>query len=984
MRQTISATAASVLILMGSICAKTTKAQDIIDLSGQWEFQIDRTDTGISEQWWNNTLDDNIQLPGSMPQRLKGDKPTVETVWTGSLYDSSYFYNPYMEPYRRADNLKLPFFLTPDRHYVGTAWYKRTVEIPADWAGRHIVLFLERPHISTRLWVNGTDAGSCNSLCVPHVYDITDIVKQGSNDITLRINNDADEVGVGADSHSVTDQTQGNWNGVVGRIELQSFPAVYAEDIQIYPDIHNKQAKVKVTLKQQNPSGEPRATVSLKAAAFNTTTPHEVSATPTTVSLIDGTAIAETTLDMGDDMLLWDEFNPSLYELTAEISSEYGTDVQKRTFAMREFKIEGKMFYVNGRLTLLRGTVENCDFPLTGYAPMDEEDWERVFRICRSYGLNHARFHSFCPPEAAFDAADRVGFYLQPEGPSWPNHGIKLGNGMPIDDYLMAETQRMNKFYGNHPSFCMLACGNEPAGNWVEWVSNFVDYWKKTDSRHVYTGASVGGGWAWQPKSMYHVKAGARGLDNWRQHAPETMDDFRNKIDTVSVPFVSHETGQWCVFPNFDEISKYTGVNKAKNFEIFRDILNDNNMGSMAHKFMMASGKLQTLCYKHEIERTLRTPDYAGFELLALNDYSGQGTALVGVTDVFFDEKEYCSPNEFKEFCSPTVLLARIPKFTYWNNELFNASVEIVHYGMAAIDNAEVSYHITDQYGKTYYEGTVCQADIPLGNNIQLGNISVALDEITKATKLTLEISLTGTYMNDGEQEQTSVKNHWNIWVYPSDTQDYMKQCAAQEDIYVANQMDDKAIETLQNGGNVLITAAGNVSYGEGIVQQFTPVFWNTSWFKMRPPHTTGLYIEKSHPLFRLFPTDYYSDMQWWELVNKQQVMLFSDFPADFQPIVQSIDTWFLSRKIGMLYEANVLNGKLMMTTMPLKADCQSPVTAQMLRAIMEYMASDEFRPAYTLELSCIEDLFTKETPAVNLYTNESPDELKPKLNATK
>lgn len=262
---------------------------------------------------------------------------------------------------------------------------------------------------------------------------------------------------------------------------------------------------------------------------------------------------------MGEKMQLWDEFNPALYELTAEVSSEHGTDKQTRTFGMREFKIDGKMFYVNGRLTQLRGTVENCDFPLTGYAPMDEESWERVFRICRSYGLNHMRFHSFCPPEVAFAAADRVGFYLQPEGPSWPNHGVKLGNGMYIDRYLMEETQRMNKAYGNYASFCMMACGNEPAGNWVAWVSDFVDYWKKTDSRHVYTGASVGGGWAWQPKSMYHVKAGVRGLDEWRRRAPESMSDFRAKIDTVSVPFVSHETGQWCVFPNFDEISKYDG-----------------------------------------------------------------------------------------------------------------------------------------------------------------------------------------------------------------------------------------------------------------------------------------------------------------------------------------------------------------------------------------------------------------------------------------
>ena len=378
-------------------------------------------------------------------------------------------------------------------------------------------------------------------------------------------------------------------------MELQSTPLIYADDIQVYPDIHKKTATVRLVLKQHKAKGRPEAKVTLAAQSFNTEHTHNVPAVTRTVQLKKGQAEVEMTLDMGDDMQLWDEFSPALYRLTATVATSDGTDTQTRTFGMREFKIEGKMFYVNGRITQLRGTVENCDFPLTGYAPMDVASWERVFRICRSYGLNHMRFHSFCPPAAAFEAADLVGFYLQPEGPSWPNHGVKLGNGMYIDKYLMQETQRMNKFYGNHPSFCMMACGNEPAGNWVEWVSGFVDYWRQTDSRHVYTGASVGGGWAWQPKSMYHVKAGVRGLDEWRRRAPETLSDFGAKIDTVSVPFVSHETGQWCVFPNFDEISKYTGVNKAKNFEIFRDILNDNHMGQMGHKFMMASGKLQAL-----------------------------------------------------------------------------------------------------------------------------------------------------------------------------------------------------------------------------------------------------------------------------------------------------------------------------------------------------------------------------------------------------
>lgn len=971
------------LAMLALIGNSRLSAQDKIDVSGQWEFQIDRSDRGTDEKWYARQLEDHILLPGSMPQRLKGDCPSVKTQWTGSLYDSSYFYNPYMEKYRRDDNFKLPFFLTPDRHYVGTAWYRKTVSVPGAWKDKRVVLYLERPHIATELWVNGKKAGSDNSLCVPHCYDVTDYIKTGKNVFALRIDNNIQGVCVGADSHSVTDQTQGNWNGVVGRMELQMTPLLYAEDLQIYPDIHSKTATVRIKLKQRRAKGQAWAEVRLSAKSFNTNVTHELPVISRRVELKKGEAEVEMILEMGEKMQLWDEFTPALYELTAEISCGKSMNRLTRTFGMREFKIKGKTFYVNGRPTQLRGTVENCDFPLTGYAPMDEASWERVFDICRRYGLNHMRFHSFCPPEAAFAAADRAGFYLQPEGPSWPNHGVKLGNGMYIDKYLMEETQRMNKVYGNHASFCMMACGNEPAGNWVEWVSDFVDYWKKTDSRHVYTGASVGGGWAWQPKSMYHVKAGVRGLDEWRRSAPESMYDFRAKIDTVSVPFVSHETGQWCVFPNFDEIGKYTGVNKAKNFEIFRDILDSNHMGRMAHKFMMASGKLQTLCYKHEIERTLRTPGYAGFQLLALNDYSGQGTALVGVTDVFFDEKEYCSDEDFREFCSPTVLLARIPRFTYWNNEMFTAQIETSHYGKAPLHHVKVSYRIRDRYGRVYGQGLVSDRDIPLGNCNKLGVAELKLDKVAEARQLTLELELHGMYDQNGKPEKVYSRNHWDFWVYPTRTMDELSAMET-DGLYITDRMDEEAERVLRAGGKVLVEAAGQIAYGNGIVQQFTPVFWNTSWFKMRPPHTTGLYIEHYHPLFRNFPTDYHSDMQWWDLVNRKQVMLFSDFPADFQPIVQSIDTWFLSRKIGMLFEANTGGGRLLMTTMPLHADGKAPAIAQMRMAIISYMLSDDFRPRHTVDLQCVKDLFTKETPKVNMYTKDSPDELKPKLNAKK
>ena len=840
----------SIAIVFASVLTATGQNHSF-SLSGKWDFQIDREDGGIKEQWFNKSLDESINLPGSMPEKLKGDNVTARTQWTGSLYDSSYYFNPYMEKYRIEGQVKLPFFLTPDKHYVGVAWYQKKVTIPSDWKGERIILFLERPHIETTVWVNTKEIGMQNSLCVPHVYDLTSAVTPGKPcRITIRVDNRIKEINVGPDSHSITDQTQGNWNGIVGKIELQTTPKVYFDDIQVYPDLSNGKALVRMNVKS---SSTAKGEITLSAESFNTDTRHNVPPVQQSFRIQAGDNRVEMELPMGKDFLTWDEFNPALYKLTAMLNSGKQSEKKQVQFGMRDFKIEGKWFYVNGRKTMLRGTVENCDFPLTGYAPMDVASWERVFRICRNYGLNN----------------------------------------------------------------------------------------------------------------QYHVKAGARGL-SWAGSQPESMSDYRAKIDSVKQPYVSHETGQWCAFPNFSEIRKYTGVNKAKNFEIFQDILNDNHMGSMGHDFMMASGKLQAICYKHEIEKTLRTPDYAGFQLLALNDYSGQGTALVGLLDVFFEEKGYINADEFRRFCSPTVPLARIPKFVYTNDETFHADIEVSHFGAAPLQGAKTVYSIKDEYGKVYAHGTVGTQNIPVGNLCPLGSVDMKLSGITRPQKLNMEIRIEGS----------NAVNDWDFWVYPAQVE------LAQGNVYTTDTLDAKAISILQEGGNVLITAAGKIQYGKEVKQYFTPVFWNTSWFKMRPPHTTGIFLNEYHPLFREFPTEYHSNLQWWELLNKAQVMQFTGFPAEFQPTIQSIDTWFINRKIGMLFEANVLNGKLIMTSMDITSKPEKRVVArQMHKAILDYMNSDAFRPTANIAPELIQELFTKVAGDVKSYTKDSPDELKPKIN---
>ena len=954
-----------IALVLFTFCALSIQllmsVENTIDLKGKWSFVMDEKDQGITQKWFSKRLNDSVNLPGSMVENMKGYDITLETKFTASIYDSSWFFNPYMAKYRQPGNIKMPFWLTQLKHYVGLAWYQKEVNIPASWSGSHITLKLERPHFITQLWIDDIEAGTQNSLTVPHVFDLSKLLTPGKHFVSIRIDNRLTSMDVGTNSHSVTDQTQGNWNGIVGDIQLKSGSLQYLNDIQVFPDLKNKSVLVKIqinNLKNKPVSGK----ITLSAMSFNSSKNHIVSPVEVPISLTNKETNLEITLPMGEGMLLWDEFDPALYNLTATIKIDNQSDSKIVEFGMREITIQGKYFYINGNKTVLRGTVENCVFPLTGYAPMDEPSWERVFRICKSYGLNHMRFHSYCPPEAAFKAADRIGFYLQPEGPSWPNHSTQLGRGLPIDTYLLDETKRMVKEYGNYASFTFLAAGNEPRGAWVPWVSKFVDYWKATDKRRLYTGASVGNGWAWQPKSQYHVKAGARGL-TWSNDRPESMSDYRSKIDTVKQPYVSHETGQWCAFPNFEEIKKYTGITRAKNFELFQEDLADHDMANQSHDFLIASGKLQTLCYKHEIEKTLRTPDYAGFQLLGLNDYSGQGTALVGVLDAFWDEKGYTTAPDFRRFCNSTVPLLRTEKFVYKNNETLTAKVEIAHFGKAPLLNAKTLWRILNEDGVVLKQGVISQKDIPVGNDFEAGTLNFNLSEYKKAIKLKLEIAIDGTeFIND-----------WNFWVYP-----VQSQKVNTAGIYIANTLDAQAISHLNDGGKVLLLAAGHIQFGKEVAQFYQPVFWNTSWFKMRPPHTTGILVKNTHPVFTDFVTESWGDLQWWELINHAQTMLLTDFPKGFQPIVQPIDTWFLNRKLGMLFESNVGKGKLIMTSIDLTSDLDKrPVAAQLYKSILNYMHSDKFKPSVTVEMKVIKELYEKNSEVINTYTKSSPDELK-------
>lgn len=907
-------------------------------LAGTWRFELDRADVGVSQRWFERELKDKIRLPGALQNQGFGDDITVDTKWTGDVGSDRWRRLPEYAPYRQPGNIKVPFFLQPAKHYVGAAWYQRDIEIPKAWAEKRVLLTLERPHWGTHLWLDDRFIGTNISLSTPHLYELGTDLQPGRHTLTVRVDNRV-LVEVGDWSHSVSDHTQGNWNGVIGRIELSATALVWIEDLQVYPNVESKSVKVKGRI--GNATGragrgklelmhEPEGVAQARQETL------EVS-----WQAAGGNFEAEFALHGGVEP--WDEFHSARYHLQAILE---GQDAKSLTLGLRNITTRGRQFLLNGHPTFFRGTLECCIFPKTGYPPTDVESWRRIIRVCKEHGLNHIRFHSWCPPEAAFEAADELGFYYQVECGVW----TQPGNGKPIDQWLYDESQRIVRAYGNHPSFMLLTHGNEPHGpKREEYLAKWVELWKR-DGRFLVTSGSA---YPQLPENQYHVHHVGRGPGGWLGR------DYRQQYEQYNVPIIIHEMGQWCVYPKFDEVKKYTGPLKPKNFDIFRDSLAAHGMFNQWRDFVRASGKLQVQCYKEEIEAAFRTPGVGGVQLLDLHDFPGQGTALVGVLDPFWESKGYVTPEEFRRFYNPTVPLARLLQRTWTTDETLACDVEVAHYGAAPIENALIEWKLVDDSGRVAARGEFERRTLRLGQNTGLGRVEIPLVKLDAPRSYRLVLTVKPSAENAGRntgraRAAAPIENDWRVWVYPAKS-----VAPPPADVLVSTSFDDATAARLEAGGRVLLFATKLSSEHPRLT--FEPIFWNRYMFNTQNRQTLGLLCQPKHPALARFPTDDFQDWQWRDIITAARAMVLDDLPAKLRPIVQPIDDWNTNRRLGLLFECRVGAGRLLVCAADLTTNLDArPAARQLRESLLAYVGSKRFKPAVQVSKDDLTTMLTR------------------------
>jgi beta-galactosidase/beta-glucuronidase len=374
-------------IIMGGCTARNSTERETLPLAGEWVFRIDSLDKGRQEAWFLQTAGETITLPGSMAENGKGDDVSLNTPWTGDIIDKSYFTDDKYAIYREAGNIKIPFWLKPVKYYKGAAWYLKEFELPGGWSEKSVTLFLERPHWETEVYINGKKAGSRNSLAVPHRYDISELLNEGRNIISIRVDNRM-ILPIGVNSHSVSDHTQSNWNGIAGDISLRASSKALLENVAIYPDADGNKADLVISL--SNKTGKQfNGTITIQAESTDPASGESFKKVKLKASAPDDTLEMKAMYMMGPGVQKWSEYNPAVYRLVISLSDEDGRVIDRITedFGMREFTASGTRFNVNGQPVFLRGTTECCIFPLTGYPPSDTASWMRILRICRNTDL---------------------------------------------------------------------------------------------------------------------------------------------------------------------------------------------------------------------------------------------------------------------------------------------------------------------------------------------------------------------------------------------------------------------------------------------------------------------------------------------------------------------------------------------------------------------------------------------------------------------
>ena len=877
-----------------------------IDLSGIWQCAIP-------------DMTRPITIPGTLDESGIGHRDVGGKKWHPDTDTSRALYQT-----EEGIRTRLTRVVT----YEGPAEISRMLDwtVPAD---KRLFLEVERSrHLSLRL--NGREVPPAleRSISTPGVFEVTGLMT-GRDEITFIADNSYpgwphDAI---VFSSAATDETQTNWNGLLGYVRLRIEEPVFLAGARVYP--HGDTLDVCVEINARD-KGEAALTLTSDALEGPVTAPAYLYPGAQDVWLRD--------LPLRGDIRRWDEEEGNLYTLTVAMGEEK-LDVR---FGVRDFRAENGFLTLNGRRIFLHSEANCAVFPEEGHPPMEVERWRDILAVYRGYGVNCMRFHSHVPPEAAFIAADEMGMLMQPELSHWnPETAFESEESYA---YYAAELRQTLRCLANHPSFVMMTFGNELACGSLghQRMEQLLALAHGMDNTRLYACASNPHyGWygSMDSSDFYtsfklrdtELRATYDRMTGYLNHRyPSAKNDYDEAMATLrrecGKPVFSFEVGQFEVLPDFGEIDDFKGVTRAVNYELIRRQVQESGMMDNWNKQVEATGEMANLCYREEVEAALRTEGYSGISLLGIQDFPGQGTALVGMLNAHLQPKPYpfARPERFRAFFRSVLPLALLEKYTYNSTETLSAQVKLANYGKAPL-TARLTWTLAGE--NRSFSGELAEVTAPAGGLTVLGSIAIPLDAFDRAEKLTLTVGFGGA------------ENTYPVWVYPP------VEPACPANVHECRSLDDAAMQALASGGTVYLAPdSTEEALPRSIQAQFTPDFWSVGTF---PAQAGGMgqLIDVEHPLFTGFPTEQYTNWQWWPMASQRAMIL----PRRMQAIVTEMDSYAYLRPMAQLLECRCGGGRLMLSSLGLHQLQQYPEARALQQAIYDYLAGEHPMPEQEL-----------------------------------
>ena len=372
-----------------------------LNLNGTWQFEIDRGASGRARGVQNaDRLAGSITVPFCPESKLSG---------------------------------------VGDTDFIPAVWYRREVEIPADWQGKRVLLHVGAVDYDAEAWVNGVSVGTHRGGYVPFDAEITRALKPGKNVITIYAEDDTrsplQPTGKQSDRYESYKCWYTRTTGIWQTVWLEAVPETYVAALKLTPDLEAGQVLVEAKVNGADLDVE----LAVEALAGGKTV---------------GSAVAKRAGDRAAAMVelaetrAWSPEDPFLYDLKVSLRRGGQTvDTVGSYFGLRTVRVDGHVITLNGKPKFQRLILDQGFYPDGIYTAPTDEALRRDIELGQAMGFDGARLHEKVFEPRFLYWADKLGYLCWGEFPNW---GLDLSKGEALDRFMVEWLVEIERDY-SHP-----------------------------------------------------------------------------------------------------------------------------------------------------------------------------------------------------------------------------------------------------------------------------------------------------------------------------------------------------------------------------------------------------------------------------------------------------------------------------------------------------------------------------------------------------